>query len=255
MIELKHKIISSLPVLELVSKDVADEKLATIFFYHGWESYKERVLEQGYSLAKQGFRVVLPEALDHGERRENSQATQNPLNFWGVVTSNIKEFPVLVDHYIHNNKTIPDRIGVAGLSMGGITTSAILTQYDWVKSAVILMGSPSPIEFTTWLLRNYKIDKIPVYELLDQQLIETRLNELTPISLNLQPEKIANRPVHFWHGTADPVVPAYLTKAFIEENSGKTYSQNVTFEFSEGIEHKVPREIIAHMTEYFFKHL
>lgn len=255
MIILKHEIIKDLPVMELVKQEQVDDKLPTAFFYHGWESYKERVLEYGYSLAQAGFRVILPEAYNHGERSTGNASEQDPMNFWQVVSSSVREFPVIVESYIDENKTFPDRVGVAGLSMGGITTSAILTQYDWVKSAVVLMGSPSPIDFTKWLFQNYKIKGKSIYDMIDAELIESRLTELVPISLNLQPEKIAGRPVYFWHGEADAIVPASLTKQFVEENSTKEYGKNISIELTTGVGHQVPREIVTKTTEYFKRYL
>lgn len=255
MIILKHEVISGLPVIELVQNEQSNEKLPTVFFYHGWESYKERVLEYGYSLAQAGFRVILPEAYNHGERRTDNEPAQDPMNFWQVVTTSVKEFPKIAKWYIAANKTLPERIGVAGLSMGGITTSAILTQYDWVKTASILMGSPSPIEFTKWLFQNYEVEGQSIYDTLDVELVERRLNELAPVSLNLQPEKIAGRSIYFWHGADDDIVPAMLTQKFVEENSAKEHGKNMTFEITAGVGHKVPREIITNTTEYFKIHL
>lgn len=255
MIILKHEVIAGLPVVEIVNREQADERLPTVFFYHGWESRKERVLEHGYSLAQAGYRAILPEAYNHGERRAESESAQDPMNFWQVVAASVKEFQVIADFYITANKTLPDRIGVAGLSMGGITTSAILTQYDYVKSASILMGSPSPIKFTKWLFENYKIEGKSIYDTLDEELIESRLNELAPISLNLQPEKMAGRPIYFWHGAADAIVPAAITQQFVEENKNKEYGKNMRFELTAGIGHTVPSAIVKKMTEHFERHL
>lgn len=255
MIILNHEIISGLPVVELVKNECIDEKLPTVFFYHGWESYKERVLEYGYLLAQEGFRVVLPEAYNHGERRIMGELGQDPMNFWQVVTNSVREFPIIADFYITSDKTLVEQIGVAGLSMGGITTSAILTQYNWVKSASILMGSPSPIEFTKWLFQNYEIEGKSIYDTLDADIVEKRLSELAPVSLNLQPEKLAGRPVYFWHGSADDIVPASLTQNFVEENSETEHGKNISFELTAGVGHKVPREIIVKMTKYFKIHL
>ena len=145
---------------------------------------------------------------------------------------------------LHKKRKIDsDRIGVSGLSMGGITTNAALTQYDWIKSAAVLMGTPSPIAFTEWLLKNYKVNGSTAYDFLDTDLINLRLKELEPISLDLQPEKIANRPLYIWHGEADPVVPAHLTHAF-SKSSKEPYGENIELEFSEKVAHKVPQEII-----------
>lgn len=254
MIELKHEFISEIPVIELFEKGKESERLPTVIFYHGWESRKERVLEYGYYLARNGFRAILPEALHHGERQKD-EGPKDPMNFWKVVYTNVKELPILIEYYINQNKMDENRIGVAGLSTGGITTSAILSQYDWVKSAAVLMGSFSPIDFTEWLLKNYKINHTPVYELMDQELIDSRLIELEPISLNLQPEKINNRPLYVWHGSADKVVPMHITQSFLEDIKEESYSENIVFEISEGVEHTVPQSIVQRMTEHFLKHL
>lgn len=254
MIELKQEFIFEIPVIELFEKEKENTPLPTVVFYHGWESRKERVLEYGYYLAQNGFRAILPEALNHGERQKDD-TLKDPMKFWEVVAQNVKELPILIEHYIERNKIDDNRIGIAGLSMGGITTSAILTQYDWVKSAAVLMGSFSPVEFTEWLLKNYNVDNTSIYERLDQKLIKSRLIELEPIALNLQSEKIDNRPLYVWHGSADSIVPMHLTKSFLEEIKEESYSENIVFEISEDVGHTVPQSIIHRMTEHFLKHL
>ena len=35
--------------------------------------------------------------------------------------------------------------------------------------------------------------------------------------MSLNREKIAGRPLHFWHGTADDMVPYNLTKKFFDD--------------------------------------
>jgi len=255
MITLTHDIVSDVPLIELFEEGKENKKLPVVVFYHGWESRKERVLEYGYYLAKNGFRALLPEALNHGERKEEGNVAQDPMNFWEIVSKNMQELPVILDEYIKTKKIDAERIGVAGLSMGGITTNAILTQYDWVKSAAVLMGTPSPIAFTEWLLKNYKINGSSAYEFLDQELIDVRLKELKPISLDLQPEKIAQRPLYIWHGEADPIVPSHLTHEFFEKAMKESYGQNIEMEFSEKVDHNVPQEIILKMTKHFLKHL
>ncbi|SHF15455.1 hypothetical protein SAMN02745249_01925 [Atopostipes suicloacalis DSM 15692] len=255
MITLKHDIVSDVPLIELFEEGKENEQLPVVVFYHGWESRKERVLEYGYYLAENGFRALLPEALNHGERKIEKNAAQDPMNFWEIVSKNVQELPDILDEYIKTNKIDAERIGISGLSMGGITTNAALTQYDWIKSAAVLMGTPSPIAFTEWLLKNYKINGSSAYEFLDQELINLRLKELEPISLDLQPEKIANRPLYIWHGEADPIVPTHLTHSFFEEVAKEPYGKNIELEFSEKVGHEVPQEIIFKMVEHFLKRL
>lgn len=250
MVIIKNKQIQNIPVFEVFEEGKEDKVLPLVVFYHGWESRKERVLEYGFTLAKKGFRVVLPEAYNHGERKVNVEKQQASLDFWEVVVQNIKELPIITSHYIENDQILEGKISVAGLSMGGITVSALLTQYDWIRSAAILMGSPAPVEFSKWLLKNYKIDGTALYDILDKREIESKLANLNSISLSMHPEKIANRPVYFWHGEDDPIVPIHITRKFIEDIQNEPYSNYLEFDISEGVEHVVPREIIVKATEF-----
>ena len=77
MVIIKNKAIQNIPVFEVYKDENKNKVLPLIVFYHGWESRKERVLEYGYTLAKKGFRVVLPEALNHGERQVNKSGEHN----------------------------------------------------------------------------------------------------------------------------------------------------------------------------------
>ena len=253
MVIIKNKEIHNIPIFEVFEEGNENGVLPLVVFYHGWESRKERVLEYGYSLAKKGFRVVLPEAWNHGDRKENINKEHDSLDFWEVVVQNVKELPIIAKHYAEKNQVLEGKISVAGLSMGGITVSAMLTQYDWIHSAAILMGSPAPIDFSKWLLKNYTIDGTPLYDTLDKKEVDKRLNELNPISLSKHPETIANRPVYFWHGTDDPIIPIHLTKNFIEEIKDKSYSKHLEYEFSEGVDHVVPREIVIRATDFLTK--
>ncbi len=81
--------------------------------------------------------------------------------------------------------------------------------------------------------------------------MQEKLEMLNSISLNLQPERIGNRPLCIWYGSDDPVVPIRLTVEFLEEIRGEAYGQNIAVEFSEGFAHSVPSEFIQQMAEYF----
>lgn len=250
MVEIKQYNISEIPVIELYGKGKEYRRLPLVFFYHGWESRKERVLEQGYILAKNGFRAILPDAVYHGERQIESEKDLSPMTFWNAVQTNIAEFPTLVNHYVSNELAKKEEVMVAGLSFGGITTSALLTQYDWIHSAAILMGSPSPKEFSLWMLKNFEEKQIPIYDLIDKDTLLEKLDELAPISLNDHPEKIANRPLYIWHGVADTIVPFHITHEFIKKIKHEKYSLKLKFEQSENIGHEVPQAVSIQMTNF-----
>lgn len=253
MIVVKHVVVAEIPLLEMVESDIDHQKLPTVLFYHGWGSCKESAMVNGYELAKQGFRAVLPEAYLHGERKEGTLNEEAYMEFWHVVAHSIKEFPTLTDYYISKGLTDPDRIGVTGLSMGGITTCALLTHYPSIKTAVCLMGSPAPVLFSRWLLNSSWAEGLNI----DEANYQAELEQLKPIDLSLQPEKIAGRYLHFWHGTSDNTVPYQPTLDFYERviNEQPEAAKHVSFTSTKGAGHKVPYESSVEMATFFAKHL
>lgn len=253
MIQIKQKTIQDIPLLELVDDSIENEELPTVVFFHGWTNVKESVLVNGFELAKRGMRALLPEAYLHGERDETGHATDDNLIFWEVVAHNLQELPIILDDYLNKSMIDQNRIGVTGLSMGGITTSAALTQYNWIKAAVVLMGSPSPIPFSKWLLESNHYASVSAGDILNNPDIDIdqTVEKLKEISLDVYPERINSRPVHFWHGTMDEEVPFELTEQFIQAHTNDTYGKNITFTIGEGVPHKVPYDISVKMAEYF----
>lgn len=159
MIEVACKHAGEYPVLELNDSNLRDESLPLAFFYHGWEGCKEKVLTQGYEIAKRGFRVVIPDAQYHGERMVGGPAKTHFLEFWQIIADSVAEFPKIVDYYEETTGIKDDFVGVSGLSMGGITTCALMASYDWISSAVCLMGSPCPVEFAKKLIASMRRSK------------------------------------------------------------------------------------------------
>ncbi|GAJ26118.1 hydrolase [Liquorilactobacillus sucicola DSM 21376 = JCM 15457] len=250
MITITTKKIGEIPVLELVESDKAENVLPLVFFYHGWTGCKEKVLTQGYEIARRGFRVVLPDALYHGDRLVAGKASEHKLEFWKIIANSIKEFPQLLAYYHETIGIEDEKIGVSGLSMGGITTCALLRAYPQITAAVCLMGSPAPCSFAHGLLH-----AIPGIEDIDPAYVEKQIKDLEVIDLSLNPQKIASRPVHFWHGTDDATVPYAPTKKFFEQIKNHSYAENVTFTTTKGGTHKVSYETTVEMADKFAEYL
>ncbi|KRM97513.1 S9 family serine peptidase [Liquorilactobacillus aquaticus DSM 21051] len=250
MITITSKEIKKIPVLELVQSDKKEDVLPLVFFYHGWTGCKEKVLTQGYEIAKRGFRVVLPDALYHGDRLVSGKASEHKLEFWKIIVNSIKEFPDLLAYYRENFGIKDEKVGVSGLSMGGITTCALLRTYPQITAGVCLMGSPAPCSFARQLLH-----AIPGMEDIDPNYVEEQVKALEVVDLSLNPQKIASRPVHFWHGTADEMVPYQPTKAFFDQIKNHSYAENVTFTTTQGAAHKVSYETTVEMADKFADYL
>lgn len=246
MITVTEKKIQAIPLLELTKASLANESLPLVFFYHGWTGCKEKVLTQGYELAKRNFRVVMPDALYHGQRQVAGPAEKHQLEFWQIIANSVKEFPLLVKYYQATVGIKRQQIGVSGLSMGGITTCALLKAYPQITAAVCLMGSPCPVDFARQLIAD-----LPGMDQLEPQFIDDQLNQLAIIDLSREPQKIAGRPVHFWHGTADEMVPYQPTKDFYERIKDHSYAENVTFTTTVGAKHKVSYATTVEMAEKF----
>ena len=105
---------------------------------------------------------------------------------------------------------------------------------------------PCPTAFARQLLEELSgLADIPA-SFVDQQLAQLEL-----IDLSKHPERIAGRPVHFWHDTADQIVPYAPDKAFFDSIQGKDYARNTSFTTTTGQGHKVNYVTAVEMAEKF----
>ena len=237
MIEIKRRRIGEIPVLELTRTNEQDKALPLVVFYHGWTGRKENNLTQGYEFARQGVRVVMPDALYHGERTDEKGTRAHEAEFWQIIMQSVKEFPQVVAFYRDAGFIQNDRIAVSGLSMGGITTCALLATYDWITTAGCFMGTPRAVEFLHYLLAH-----VPGMDQVPQKYVDAQVAALEKMDLSQHPERLAGRPVHFWHGLADEIVPPQPTLDFIKQVQRTPAGKNVTVETTPDVGHEVPYE-------------
>jgi hypothetical protein len=239
-LSIEEHTLGTIPLLEVVLEDQKNKKLPLIIYYHGWQSSKELTLTQGRYLAREGFRVLLPDALNHGKRK--MPMTDIPsLTFWQTIHTNLFEFGYLVDA-LQKRNLADDRIGVGGLSMGGMTTTALLTHHPEINAAACVMGSPKLVAYRERIFKhasqmerffpkdyNHLLSWIPEYD------------------LSLQPEKIDGRPLLFWHGKQDVVVPYNHVVEFVEENQDLPNMQFI----EEDEDHLVKPATMEKITQFF----
>lgn len=256
MVIIENLRIKELPVLHLAQKNKYDQKLPLILFVHGFTSAKEHNLHYAYLLAEKGFRVVLPEAKYHGERRLE-EISQHELNvrFWEIVLSLIEELEIIKNYFEGENKIDSHNIGLAGTSMGGIVTLGALTKYPWIKAAVSLMGMPYYEKFALWQIE--QLNKNGITLPIERDELDSLLTRLRELDLSLQPEKLAGRPLLFWHGKNDTVVPYNYTYQFYDSirPSYENSPEKLHFISDEHADHKVSREGVIKTVEWFELHL
>ncbi len=185
-------------------------KVPTIIMYHGWSSDKESQRLRAFILANLGYQVLIPDAINHGERNrlENYDAENSVKYFWPTVLNNIEEAKKVIDYCVLHCDSDPDRIGVIGHSMGGFSAAGVFTYNEFIKTAVILNGSFNWRHFNQIVKKGMSIDD----NRFDKE--EEKLDSIDPMN-NM--DLIINRPVLLLHGSDDRVVNIESQRVFYRE--------------------------------------
>lgn len=254
MITITKNTINNIPILTVVKEQIQEEALPTVIYYHGFYGQKQDSLTIAYEIAKHDIRVILPDAHMHGERNNGHSKADIDLSFWDIVIQNVTDIHVLYEYLCTEklfNQT-DNRIGIGGTSMGGITTAASLTQYNWIDCAAIVMGSPHLADFATYLIHVYnQQNKQPI----DEKTIQMTMEKIAPFDLGLMPEKANNKPLMFWHGTDDIVVPTNLSEKYYETNKQTKTTGELKYVKEKGRSHHVSRLAVAETSAWFTSHL
>ncbi|MBE9889786.1 alpha/beta fold hydrolase [Enterococcus faecium] len=237
-----------IPVLEVVLKELREERIPVVIYYHGWQTSKELVLTQGRKIAQQGIRVILPDAMNHGERKQPVSSIPS-YTFWDSIYGNLFEFDTLIKH-LEKRGLLHDQLAVGGVSMGGMTTCALLAKHPHIVAGVCLMGSPAPLEYGKEIVRrgseyNYVVPK-DYFDL---------ISWVKSYDLSLQQEKLAGRPLFFWHGQADEKIPYIQTERFVEKNRHKSYGKEIVFRSSKTQRHMVQIPLMEEASTFLAKNL
>ncbi|GAA0447553.1 MAG: prolyl oligopeptidase family serine peptidase [Bacillota bacterium] len=253
MIGIYEEQINNIPSLIVVEADKAKEALPVITYFHGFTSAKEHNLPLAFLLAEKGYRVILPDSKYHGAREQEVSSLKRQVSFWEIVIQNVKELKDVKEYLDDKGLVLNDQFGIAGTSMGGITTSAALTQYPWIKTAAILMGSPKITTYAKTLVDSFKkMGNLPVTD----EEINSLYEQLKLYDLSERPEKLNQRPLLFWHGEDDPVVPFDHSYTFYEQVA-KDYMnpEDIVFLKEANRGHKVGRYAILETVKWFDRHL
>lgn len=253
LITIKNETIHNIPTLHVVKAENDHTKqLPTVFFLHGYTSAKEHNLAIAYLLAEKGFRVILPDALHHGEREGDVRGKDRDVLFWNIVLQSIKEISLIKDNLQQRELIDNERIGVAGTSMGAITMYGTLSQYSWIHSAVSFMG--------TAYFQSFANAQIKMIEdsghTLEEKMKQAMLSQLKAVDLSQNLEALNERPLLIWHGEQDQVVPFDYSKALYAQLYDQ-YDQTDRIQFIQepNTSHKVTRHATLQGVDWFCTHL
>lgn len=252
---IKEETWKNIPLLHIVADELETKDIPTVIFLHGFTSAKEHNLHYAYNLAKKGIRVLLPDAHLHGVRTENLDEVELSLRFWEVVITNIEELNILREALQERGLVTTGKVGVGGTSMGGITTLGSLKIYDWIGAATVMMGAPGFVDLAKAQIAQFeqKGFEMPVTAEEKEQLFE----HLSIFDLSKAPAELKGRPVYFWHGKADPVVPYAPTFAFYEavKDMYKEHPEHVVFSTDQVASHSVTRSGMLEAVNWMATHL
>jgi len=244
----------NIPLIHVFDEKM-NESTPVVIFLHGFLSAKEHNLHYAYQFVKKGMRVIMPDAYLHGERSKGLNEMQMNIDFWKIVLSSIKEVNTIYEELVARGLLASNKIGLAGTSMGGIVTSGCLKKYDWIRTAAICMGAPGYNELADYQMKQIEAKgiKLPITSKQKEQIQQS----LAEYDITNEPEAFKNRPVLFYHGKKDKVVPFqptfdfYLKLRSYYEQSPK--SLKFIEEPREG--HKVNRNGVLAVTDWLAQHL
>lgn len=245
----------AIPLLHIVKEEFVDEEVPVVLFLHGFTSAKEHNLHYAYNMAKQGLRVLLPDAHLHGARSEELDEVQLSLRFWEIVLTSIEEVKFLYEEAVRRGILKTKKIGMGGTSMGGITTLGCLSVYEWIDAATIMMGAPGYVQLCKAQMTQFERRgfKLPITE----EERKSLLNTLGEFDLTKRAATLEQRPIYFWHGEQDSVVPFQPTYNFYEavKKDYATVPEQIKFVADDTAGHAVSRAGMLEAADWFARYL
>lgn len=242
MVELETRTLAGQQVLHAWPKGGAEKALPTIVFYHGFTSSNLVYSYFAVALAQGGFRVVMPNAAEHGERF-NGDGAERLQHFWQILLQNFTEFPALRDALLASGMVSEGRLAVAGASMGGMTALGLMTHHPELKCVASLMGSGYFTELSTTLFPP------------QPQQRERLMAPLAKWDVGHQLARLSDRPLLLWHGEEDDVVPAGETFRLQQALRDAGLDTYLTCLWQAGVRHRITPEALDDTVAFFRQHL
>lgn len=135
--------------LLLAMPDGARPPLPAVLWFHGLSVDKETHRKELERIAGAGFLAVGVDAAGHGERRlpdldaRIDVSRGETIRFMlGLVEETAREVPGIVRALVDEGLADPERVALAGISMGGYVVYRALLEDSPARAAVAILGSP-----------------------------------------------------------------------------------------------------------------
>jgi len=249
MIEIQTDHFAGNEALHAFPSGKGQQPLPCVVFYHGFTSSKLVYSYFAVALAQAGFRVIMPDAPDHGARF-SGDAERRLRQFWQILQGNLEEFAALRDAFHQRNLIEENRLAVGGASMGGMTALGIMTRHPEVRCVASLMGSG----YFTSLARTL-FPPLDVTNAAQQETFDAILAPLAKWEVTGQLERVADRPLLLWHGEADDVVPAAESFRLQQALADTQRDARLTTLWEAGVAHRITPQALEATVGFFSHHL
>jgi len=244
--------IDSIPVLEITQKD-APAHLPLVILIHGWTGRKEDVLFFAYFLAVRGYFVVSMDAFGHGERARKEDWTIEA--FYDLLLQTSEDINRVIAHYSNDIRVDVNRVGLSGVSIGGVITYYYLTREDnRISAAVPMIATP---DFSS--LINFQNSK-EIMQMLGLEEKDFSGDTTLGMMMAMQPavkmELMTSVPLLMLNGTSDPLIDLEGVRQFYQ-NIKPLYNDPEAVQLIEfqGVTHYTPYEMQIAALEWFQKYV
>lgn len=248
LLDVQKILLAEIPCLYIKPRFISGE-LPTVVFYHGWHSRKENNGFLAQILACNGYSVILPDDLDHGERGSIDYDTEYALenNFWRIVLNGVDEFKGIIDDAVRKLGIDTRRIAVGGSSMGGFIASGIFAANTNIRTLVCFNGG------SAWEEAEKEFEEKAGWEVLPEEQL-AKIRQYDPLRYK---ETIYPRPVLLLHGDSDTQVYIQIQRHFIKEISKlySDYSEKIKLFEVPRLNHDKTVSMIEEMLEWLNKYL
>ncbi len=249
---LTKEMVGGIPILECYKRDGRRKPL--VILSHGFTENKERWTPQLNSLAEHGYYAAALDNHNHGERKEPDFASQvfsgSKLKLHEVrrlIKETAEDISRLIDHFTRSEEVDQDRIGMAGVSMGGFTTFRALVIEKRIKAAAPVISSPYWDDIP---------QGVPVAD--DAESQQTLASISHAYSPALFPELFFPRPLLIQIGDQDGHYVPDRVKQFYEQLKSGYYKeepQRLKLICHEGVGHEFTPAMWANVMDWFKKYL
>lgn len=251
-VELAKDVVDGIPVLKCFQRETRRRPL--VILSHGFRGTKESWIPHLQALARQGYYAVALDNRSHGERQEPDFVSQvfqgGNLKVHDVrrlIKETAEDISRIIDCLATATGVDQNRIGMAGVSMGGFTTFRTLVIEKRIKVAAPIIASP----YWDDIPQGIPIADDPE----SQQALESIARECSPA---LFPERFTPRPLLIQIGSQDEHYDVDRVREFAEQLAIRHYradGRRLRLIVHEGVGHEFTPDMWANVLAWFTQYL